>query len=367
MIVTSKKKKLSWIIISFVVITTVLSLFLTDTFSGSSFVIPVQSQEELLADMDTIVKAIEFNGSVLIAHNDGIILNKSYGMADNEKKILNTPQTRFYIASLSKQFTAMATLILYAQKKIDLKDRISKFIPDCPIIWKDITIHHLLTHTSGLQDGMNIDQLKKTALIFQPGTEWDYSNIGYNVLGYIIEQVANQSFEAFLQENIFTPLNMDNTGYGNNQINQAVGYTIGFIKADVLDWSQLDYSSAAGGLYSTTEDLYIWNQALLTNKLFSQNLIKKMFTSYTPTIRPVGSTSSYAPTIRSDGMGYGYGWAVGKRFNHRVVEHSGSLPGFSTYNGLYPDDYIHIIALSNQWDSSIYVLSRTIENYILNE
>ncbi len=357
MIVNNKKKKVIWSFVTLVIIITVILMFLTDPFSDTSFVIPVQSQQELLADMDTIVKAIEFKGSVLIAHNSGIILNKSYGMADNDKKILNTPQTRFHIASLSKQFTAMAILVLYAQKKIDLQDRISKYIPDCPVAWQYITIHHLLTHTSGIQDDMNIvniDQLKKTSLKFQPGTEWDYSNIGYNLLGYIIEQSANQTFETFLQENIFTPLNMDNTGYGNNQINQAVGYTIGFIKADVVDWSQLYYTSAAGGLYSTTEDLYIWNQALLTNKLVSKNLIKKMFTSY-------------VPTIWSKDMGYGYGWFVGQRFNHRVVEHSGSLPGFSTYNGLYPDDDIHIIALSNQWDSSMYVLSSTIEDYIFNE
>jgi CubicO group peptidase (beta-lactamase class C family) len=357
MIITNKKKKLSWILISLVVITTVLLIFLTDPFSGSSFVIPVQAQEELLADMDIIVKAIEFNGSVLVAQGDKIIINKSFGMADNEKKILNSPQTRFHLASVSKQFTAMATLILHAQKKIDLKDRISKYITDCPIIWQDITIHHLLTHTSGLQDAMDImdiDQFKKRPLAFQPGTEWDYSNGGYIVLGYIIEQVANQSYEVFLQENIFTPLNMDNTGYGNNQKNQAVGYISSFIKADVIDWSQFDYSSADGGLYSTTEDLYIWNQALSTNKIVSQKLLKKMFTSY-------------APTIQLDGMGYGYGWVVGKRFNHRVAEHNGSLPGFSTFNGLYPDDNIHIIVLSNQWDSSIEVFYRTIEDYIFNE
>src|ERR1700752_1736699 len=254
-----------------------------------------------------------FTGAVLVARNGEILLSQGYGWADRDNQIPNTPKTKYRLGSITKQFTAMAILILQTQGKLDVREPICRYLPECPDSWQEITIHHLLTHMSGIPDltefpdfhtfkaipttpEQTIVRFKDKPLDFPPGEKWNYSNSGYILLGTIIEQVSGQSYEMFLQQNIFDPLQMTNTGYDHNDDSLAMGYTgvnSRWEKPDLIDMS-LPY--AAGGLYSTVEDLYRWDQALYTQQLVSHESLNLLFTPHAK--------------IAAFGLGYGYGWFV---------------------------------------------------------
>jgi CubicO group peptidase (beta-lactamase class C family) len=296
-------------------------------------------------------------------------LSRGYGLADREKKTPNTTQTRYRIYSITKQFTAMAILMLQERGKLNVQDPICKYIPDCPAAWKEITIHHLLTHTSGIPDfigftdypetsatpsppAQTIARFKDKSLDFQPGEKWNYSNSGYVLLGAVIERVSGQSYEDFLQKNIFEPLKMVNTGYDHNRSDLASGYVnSGKIKANFVDMS-IPY--AAGGLYSTVEDLYRWDQALYTQQLVPQKTLDTMFTAH-------------APIPEADGLGYGYGWLIGRTFNRRNIFHGGSLVGYNSLIDRYPDDKVTVIVLTNQANVDPATISDIVEKRIFGE
>jgi CubicO group peptidase (beta-lactamase class C family) len=226
---------------------TVLALLLTGcTWFGPSRLVvepeAVTQIDEMLSDM---ARSGTFTGSVLIAQDGKVLLSRGYGLADRARQIPNTPQTRFHLASISKQFTAMAILILESQGKLNVKDPICSFIADCPAAWQDITIHHLLTHTSGLSPQLDniiasaaldpatppdpayfIKITQGVALGTRPGEQYAYSNFGYDLLAHIIEQVSGQSYAAFLEQAIFTPLNMRNSGYDDSSSGVAQGYAV---------------------------------------------------------------------------------------------------------------------------------------------
>ena len=311
------------------------------------------------AYLNKLTKRNDFSGSVLIARNGEILVSNGYGKANREKDTPNTAQTKFRLASVTKQFTAMAILILQAQGKLDVQDPISKYLPDCPAAWQNITVHHLLTHTSGIPNFTNlpdyqttkglpatpleiIARFKDKPLDFQAGEKWSYSNSGYVVLGFIIEKVSGKTYEAFLQKNIFVPLRMADSGYDHNNTDLATGYVNQSNKpADFLDMS-IPY--AAGGLYSSVEDLNRWQQALYTEQLISVELLDNMFTPF-------------APMPDSDGLGYGYGWVIGKEGGHPVVGHISGIEGFTTAITCYPDDKVAIIVLGNQENVGVYDIS----------
>ncbi len=296
--------------------------------------------------LSKLTKARLFSGSVLIARNGKVLVRKGYGEADRQKHLVNTAQTKFRIGSLTKQFTAVATLILQAQGKLNVHDRICTYLSECPNPWQNITLHHLLTHTSGIPDFTSfpdfqttmrspsspiptIARFKDKPLDFQPGEKFSYSNSGYVVLGAIIERASGATYEAFLRDNIFTPLQMVNSGYDHNNGDLAVGYRDQTsVPANFIDMS-IPY--AAGGLYSTVEDLYRWDQALYTDKLIPKNLRDQMFT-------PFG------------GFGYGYGWGIGKDGDRPVASHVGGVQGFSSFIARYPNDKVVIIVLGNRED-----------------
>lgn len=254
------------------------------------------------AQLDAYLTHLEssgvLSGAVLVAHN-GMLFEKGYDLADKDANIPNTPQTRFRIGSNTKQFTAMAILILQDRGKLHAQDRICHYITDCPEDWQPITIENLLTHTSGIPDYINspdfvatwtepatpeelIARFKDMPLEFSPGSRFKYSNSGYTLLGYIIERVSGESYARFLQENIFAPLKMNDTGYDTTYPplpQHATGYYKGYIKPDPYDPSVL---YAAGALYSTVEDLNVWDQALMMHRLVSQQALDAMFTPHTP-------------------------------------------------------------------------------------
>jgi|DewCreStandDraft_5_1066085.scaffolds.fasta_scaffold00029_124 CubicO group peptidase (beta-lactamase class C family) len=299
--------------------------------------------------MNAHVRVNRFSGAILVAREGKVLLSKGYGWANAEHEVPNTPQTKFRLGSITKQFTAMAILLLEERGRLKVHDPICTYVPNCPEAWREITIHHLLTHTSGIPNFTNFPDYAKTQCLpepsppastlerfrdkpldFPPGERMSYSNSGYIVLGYILEKVAGESYEAFLRKNIFEPLKMVNTGYDTNrQIlkHRASGYTWqgdALINAAYID---MTIPHAAGALYSTVEDLYLWDQALYTERLVSKTSLEKMFTPF-----------------KDD---YAYGWIVTTHLGRKVIGHGGRINGFSTFLARYPDDKVLVVVLSN--------------------
>jgi CubicO group peptidase (beta-lactamase class C family) len=299
------------------------------------------------------------SGSVLIAQNGKVFLSEGYGLADREQEIPNTPKTRFHLCSMSKQFTAMGILILQSQGKLNVQDPICNHIADCPAAWQDITIHQLLTHTSGLSPQLDTIMEKiamdpetppdpayfiaitgEESLDTQPGEQYAYSNFGYVLLAHIIEQASGQSYADFLEETIFTPLNMRDTGYEDSSSGVAAGYTYRYA-TEAAEYVLLPISDGSDTLYSTTEDLYLWDQALNTSQLLPQDEMEPMFERYV-------RETDYPP------FGYGYGWLVTKLLGQPLVASAGlgGGGGFATFSLRYPADGLTLIVLMNQGDIS---------------
>jgi CubicO group peptidase (beta-lactamase class C family) len=305
-----------------------------------------------------------FSGAVLVAQKGTIIIQKGYGLANREWDIQNTIHTKFAIGSISKSFTAMAIMILQERDQLNVQDTICEYLSDCPSAWRPITLHHLLTHSSGIKEYNElynqsnsiidpcreykpeefIDIFKALPLEFEPGSTWKYSNSGYYLLGIVIEKVSDESYEEFIQENILLPLGMSESGYDKTKAiikNRATGYSWNGQDKDLdcLDESQ-KYS--AYGLYSTVGDLYKWDQTLYDNQLVTKQTLEKMFTSYFP-IPP-----EFGRGYLGKDSGYGYGWAILQRYDRRVTEHAGGVVGFTSVITRYPEDYVTIIILSNR-------------------
>ncbi len=312
------------------------------------------------------LKMRKFSGSVLIARDGEILLKKGYGMANYEHDVPNTPQTKFRLGSVTKQFTSIAIMQLQEKGLLNVNDPIKKYITDYPDGEK-ITIRHLLTHTSGIpsftsfpdyQETMMllspvekiIERFKDKPLEFAPGEKYKYSNSGYILLGYIVERVSKRPYEEYLKENIFQPLNMTNTGYDHHNSltkHRASGYSLssdGLINAPYIDMS---IPHGAGALYSTIEDLYIWDRALYTEKLVSKSSLDKIFTPFKEN--------------------YGYGWQITESFNHKHISHGGGINGFSTYISRYVDDDVCIIVLSNFERSSTQKISKDLAAIVFGE
>jgi CubicO group peptidase (beta-lactamase class C family) len=297
-----------------------------------------------------------FQGSVLVAHGGRVILSKGYGLADAERGTPNTPQTRFRLASVTKQFTAMAIMILQSRGLLDVQDSVCAHLADCPDAWRPITIHNLLTHTSGLANYTDFGDYEATQmlpatpaelvarfrdqpLLFPPGSQYMYENSDYVLLGQIIEQTSGQSYADFLRAAIFEPLGMHDSGVdpGAGGEGQAIGYRVPGELAPALDTSTL---FSAGSLYSTVEDLHRWDQALSTTKLLPKPLLDMIWT----------------PFMRD----YGYGWWIADFNGHHEISHPGLIDGFATSIARYPDDQLTVIVLANMSGAD----ASSISNYI---
>ncbi|MBA2393490.1 MAG: beta-lactamase family protein [Ktedonobacteraceae bacterium] len=294
-------------------------------------------------------------GSVLVAR-DGSVFSKGYGPADKDAHIPNTVQTMFRIGSNTKQFTAMAILLLQQRGKLHVQDKLCIYITNCPQDWRTITLYNLLIHTSGIPDYTNfadfavtwnqpatpaqlIARFKDRPLDFPPGQKWSYSNSGYILLGYIIERVSGESYATFLQQNIFTPLQMKHTGYDDSHPHlptHATGYYAHYVRPEFYDMTVFD---AAGALYSNIEDLYTWDQALVRHTLVPQQALEAMFTPHIPC--PLHGC------LLSTDLGYGYGWFIAQEPLGRLIYHLGRVDGYFTFNGFYPARGIAVVVLSN--------------------
>jgi CubicO group peptidase (beta-lactamase class C family) len=290
----------------------------------------------------------QFSGVVLVAKDGKPVFRKAYGLANREWNVANTPETKFRLGSLTKAFTAAAILQLQEQGKLSVDDPISKHYPAAPEAWKAVTLKHLLTHTSGIPSYTGLptffakesrtdrtpdEIVQLTAsmpLEFEPGTKYAYDNTGYVLLGYVIERVSGERYADYVERHIFQPLGMKNSGYDSTEKItplRAAGYDstpTGLINARFLSMS-LPY--AAGSLYSTVDDMLIWDQALRSDKVLKEASRKAMFSDY--------------------GNAYGFGWGLDKRFDHARISHGGGINGFVTKFDRYPDDNLTVVVLSN--------------------
>lgn len=296
-----------------------------------------------------------YAGTLLIAKGGKVILNKGYGLADRERNIANTPCTIFDIGSNTKQFTAAAIMKLVDQKKLSTTDHLDQFFDKVPGDKKDITVHQLMTHTSGISNGFGGDfdgttkkQFLKTAfaskLILKPGEKYKYSNAGYSLLAAIIEKVSGMDYEEYLSQNIFKPAGLNHTGYLLPDWNEqplAKQYWQGFIdrgttikrylKDGEVSWHLL----GNGGLAATSEDLYKWLEALKTDKILSKAARDQIFTRHVDT----GSKSDHH---------YGYGWGVRTGYEGKTrINHNGGNGIFYSGIAWYLNGDVTIIYSSN--------------------
>ncbi|HEX8247150.1 MAG TPA: serine hydrolase [Pyrinomonadaceae bacterium] len=318
---------------------------------ASGFAQTAVSNQEVAAKVDEYMNALVnvkgFGGAVLVARDGKPIVGHGYGLANVELNVANTAQTKFRLGSLTKQFTAGAILLLQERGKLNVRDGICKYLQDCPAAWQTITIHQLLTHTSGIANitaladweakktlpatlAQNIARFRDLPLEFKPGEQFKYSNSNYLLLGALVEKASGTSYEAFMKENVFAPLKMADTGLDHSaQIlkNRAAGYSR--VGETLVNASYIEMSipSAAGALYSTVEDLLRWDQALYTENFLTRKSLDAMFTA--------------------EKNGYAYGWGVGTLNNRRYIAHTGGIEGFSAHISRFPDARATVIVLLN--------------------
>ena len=325
------------------------------------------------AYLDTIEKA-GFMGTVLVELNGEKVISSGYGYSDLNKKIKNNPNTLFDIGSITKQFTAAAILKLEMQGKLTTSDKISIYYKSVPKDKVEITIHDLLRHQSGLPSnvGGDYDKITESAFIdsvlnallkFEPGKSFSYSNIGYSLLAIIIEKVSGLSYEQYLYANLWKPAGMEFTGYTRPKFNPNTIAT-GYYKDDKVwgrptekEWdinAPYWHLKGNGGILSTTEELYKWSLALLTNTILS-NAAKEKY--YHPQLRVNENNNPY----------YAYGWDVMKtKRNTILVQHNGSNGIFYADFKRFIDEGITIIMLSNKSHPNFNDASMVISNLIFD-
>jgi CubicO group peptidase (beta-lactamase class C family) len=302
---------------------------------------------DLGAKLDTYLTRITpfgFSGALLAAKDGEVILNKGYGMAVRSKGIPNTAQTVFCTGSITKQFTAAGIMKLEMMGKLRTEDPLGKYLNDVPEDKKKITLHHLLTHTSGLVQDVGGDyeiaardetvkKILAQPLEFEPGTEFRYTNLGYTLLAAVIELVSGEPYEKFLNQHLFKPAGMDSTGYrgpGWNQMVVAHWYNGEIDNGIPLDKNYPYWNLIGnGGILSTTDDMFRWHRALLGEKILSAEAKKKLFT----------------PFLND----YGYGWDILKTPRGTLIQHDGgSTLGNSAEIRRYIDAGIVTILFCNQ-------------------
>ncbi|HKP38325.1 MAG TPA: serine hydrolase domain-containing protein [Pyrinomonadaceae bacterium] len=324
------------------------------------------AQANLSARIDRYVKAEMSKQnipgiSLAVLRNGRVVLLRSYGMANVEHQVPVKPETIFQSGSIGKQFTAMEVMMLAEEGKLSLDDKITKFFSDAPAAWAGITIRHLLNHTSGLGDYPPeielkrdyteeelLSYFKKTPLDFEPGTSWNYSNVGYVMLGILIRKVTGKFYGDFLQERIFKPLGMTTArviSEADIVPNRAAGYRLVNGAFKNQEWvSPSTNSTADGSLYFSILDLARWDAALYTNTPLKQSSLNQM----------------WAQTTLQDGRRkpYGFGWHTNVIHGRRVAFHGGAWQGFKSSIIRFLDDKLTIIFLANSWDTNDFKLTR---------
>ncbi|WP_126654057.1 serine hydrolase [Chryseobacterium aureum] len=331
------------------------------------------NQEKKKEEIDSIIKAFaginKFNGTALVHYQHQNIFERSYGWQDAGKKIPNQDKSVYQIASLTKSFTALVIVKLNEEGKLTFKDPISKFIPDYPR-GNEITIEHLLTHTSGIYEvlrnttyfnmlhtGKSIAKskalsfFKNEPLDFEPGSQFSYTNSGYIVLGMIIEKITGLSYENAVRKNILEPLKMTHTGFDYSALKspyKTVPYSyISKTKQERTQVWNSTLTGPAGQIYSTVEDLYRYYMGMRDYKIVSKEAFKKATTPYL--------------------SGYGYGWFIDDLYGKKLINHGGNIEGSTSYFAMLPDDDLCIILLNNITSKKLEKAGNTILAALLGQ
>lgn len=310
--------------------------------------------------------------SVMVIRNGKILFAKGYGLANVEEKVPCSTNTNFRLASVTKQFTAMAVMMLAERKKLSLDERLVDFFPEFPEYGRAITLRHLLTHTSGLPDyedlipkGTEIPVLDRDVLrllmkqektYFPPGSKYRYSNSAYALLALIVEARSGCTFAHFLERNIFRPLKMTQTlayEQGLSVVpNRACGYSPAGSGFKRTDQSLTSSVLGDGGIYSSVADLYKWDQALYTSRLVSRKMLRLAFTP--------------GPATQHPETGYGFGWFIGRYRGLAEVWHSGNTIGFTTRIARFPEQKFTVIILANRNEAKLADLPHRIADLVLH-
>lgn len=321
--------------------------------------------------LTTVFKASNEPGAVFLAAKDGKpIYKKAFGKSNIELNVDMLPEHVFQIGSMTKQFTAIAIMMLEEQGKLNVNDAISKYISDYPN-GKNITIHNLLTHTSGIKDFTKMKSIMKIAkkdmvpkelvdffkdepIEFKPGEKFKYNNSGYVVLGYIIELVTGNTYEDFIETHIFKKLAMNNSRYASDREivkNRAYGYHNRGAFTNKM-YVSLSIPYASGSLMSTVDDMLKWQKGINANLLITEVSKKKVFTNYT--------------LNNGEHINYGYGWHLKAIEGVPTREHGGSIFGFKSMGVYVPSLDIYVVGFSNCDCKSPTVLVRKITSIIIN-
>ncbi|MDR2921506.1 MAG: beta-lactamase family protein [Tannerella sp.] len=352
-------------------------IFLVFILVQSNNVVFSQTQNEMI---DTLIQSYvnlnKFSGNVLVAKEDKIIFQKSYGFANREFDIPNNTNIKFRIVSFTKQFTAVLIMQLVESNRLNLNTPISQYLPYYrKDIGDSITIHHLLTHTGGLpeyteRDNFFSDISKRSYshkefiqkfcsdnLLYSPGTKYKYSNTGYYILGAIIEEITKNSYAEVLQKNILDVVGMKNTGVENSstivrEIAKGYNFNSGiYSNADYIDLLSTIFS--AGAIYSTTGDLLLWDKALYSDRILSKKSRELMFT----------------PALENYGYGVGITKFVVPDLNKEMnfIFHQGAINGFRSIMTHIVNEDTLIIILCNNFDSDLNPINNAIFSILHNQ
>ena len=345
----------------------ILALIMITVLSQSPMKTPAEKARAMDALFSDYAQPGAPGASVIVIEGDKVVFKKAYGLANVEAKISATPKTNYRLASVTKQFTAMAIMILAERKKLSYDDNLASFFPGFPEYGKQITVRQLLNHSSGIiayEDVMDenatvpltdqdvLELMKRQDHTnFPPGSAYRYSNSGYVVLGLIVEKASGMSFPEFLRQNIFVPLKMNGTVLYNrddrsDEAHRAYGYSL---RDDVFmrtDQSLTSSTRGDGTVYSSIEDLYKWDRALRGNRLVKDTTLQQAFT--------IGAQVD-------EDTGYGFGWFIEKRRGLRTVWHSGNTIGTTQFIRRYLDRKFTIIVQANRNNAPLAELVDKVE------
>jgi len=358
-------------------------LFLLSFIAASSSFAQSSAKEisRQLEDVFSRIASSDSPGFAVLAKKDGeTIFEQGYGVRDLRAKAKIDSRTNFRLASFTKQFTAIAVMLLVHDGKLRYEESVTNMFPEFPAYGKTITVRNLLNHTSGLPDYEDLmDQVEKIKgpiwspekqihdaevlqLLekesrgkFAPGTKWEYSNSGYVVLGLIVAKVSGNSFGEFLHDRIFAPLKMNHTLVFEKGKNEVANRAYGHAKKENVfvetDQSSTSATQGDGGIYSNLEDLSKWDDALRNHTLLSE---KEFLPAITPTQLPPGAESKLAEdvpeSLRGHASAYGFGWFLNFEDPHPLMWHYGDTMGFKTAIFRYLADNVTVILLCNRTD-----------------
>jgi len=329
-------------------------------------VVVVEDLPQLKARLDREAEARRFMGGVLVARGDQVLFRQVYGRANEQREPLKL-DSRFRLASVSKQFTAAAILKLQDEGRLSVDDPVCKWIQPCPQAWAPIRIHHLLSHTSGIPDLMArggwglrrvtpatleelTDDSKKFGLQFAPGTKVRYNNAGFNLAAAVVERASGMAFADYLQSRFFSPLGMKDTGLdldaGDHGVVMGYANFPGGLTAQPI--ANTSIVAGAGAVYSTLDDMLVWERALHGGKVISARAYRQMIADHAPEDTPKEHGRK-----RRD-WGYGLfvntlGQQVRPAFDDRQIYHTGSWGGFRNLVSYQPENQVTVVVLTNNY------------------